>query len=100
MHEMNSALRAVTVFLIQSATVFISAGHVNELDYVEATCHDKTDETQPILLVDNDTADLGAIKKDDVRQHSFRIINTGKAPLCITNVYSGIRCNSSDNTHS
>ena len=92
-------LRVITALSMLSSTVFTLIGHANEiplLDYAEATCHDTTDEAQPILSVDNDTADLGTIRKDDVSQHSFRIINTGTAPLVILNVYSGCHCTKSE----
>lgn len=99
LHKMNYVLRALMGLLMLSTTVFTSVGHGKEkdrLDSVAATYQNEAPKQQPILLVDNDTADLGAIKKDDIRQHNFRIINTGTAPLVIHKAYSGCHCTATE----
>lgn len=68
----------------------------NDIQDVDVNQHTNTPTTNITLTEHN--FDFGNIKKGEIVQHTYEIINTGENPLIISNVVPGCGCTASEYT--
>lgn len=51
---------------------------------------------EAVLAFDDDTYNFGSIKVGEVVEHEFTLVNTGEAPLIISNVHASCGCTTPD----
>ncbi len=55
-----------------------------------------TADGQPVLAFDSDSFNFGTIKVGEIVEHEFTLVNTGEAPLIISNVHASCGCTTPD----